>query len=729
MVMLTSILCVNLVSAAVNTTFNHGSLNNDLVIAFPFEEGSGIISRDYTNNSANLTLYNLSSSIWTTDGKFGNGLVFDGNKSTYGNSTRFADVVNLSSNHERTVAVWLNFSNVFNGMINKPWGWGEWAGAEKVFELSIGGIGHTNWSFSGFGADLISDVAVNANTWNLAVITYNGTDVGIHINGTNIANKTLTLNTVNTTLIVGNNIARASPFNGTLDELYIWNRTLNSSEILDLWNNGDGLAYYPIETIVTVNSQTYNVTTTETAQEDFIVNITYNSSNWNSVTSKLNYNGTNYTGTQSGIGDTILFRRTLSIPSYSGLGATNSFHWIFTLTNSTGVETYKSSSNTQTVSGINFTGYCNSTQIPFINFTINEAINPFPIKNATFKSSWRISTGISSTILNYSFENISELNHSFAFCFEDQDQSYIASATIEIDGTGYAKNFYFLTNATLTNTTTNIILYLLNDSDATATVLKVRDGAQNPIKNVYISIQFYDIGTDTFKTIGMAKTSSEGEDLVYLNWYDSLYKFVLVLNGITIKSTSPYKISETPQIFDIVPASTYGFAKFEDFSWSLYYNDTTQNFVLTFVKPSGDVDQGCLRVIKRNVTGDTLICETCESSSSATVYCNIAGYGNGTFIGTFYATGSLMWLDSITEMVGAVSDVYDLIGNLDGTTMAIILAGVVMSVFLVGGAALGVVGMLLGMLAVFAVGFQPLDVFTYMGIVIIGGVIVWILNK
>jgi len=56
-------------------------------------------------------------------------------------------------------------------------------------------------------------------------------------------------------------------------------------------------------------------------------------------------------------------------------------------------------------------------------------------------------------------------------------------------------------------------------------LLKPFNTAQNGIDDVLISIQRYDIGTDTFYTVAMAKTAGGvGEDLVYLNWYDTLYK-------------------------------------------------------------------------------------------------------------------------------------------------------------------------------------------------------------
>ena len=408
----------------------------------------------------------------------------------------------------------------------------------------------------------------------------------------------------------------------------------------------------------------------------------------------------------------------------------NSFYWIFSLTNATASYPVLSNSHNQTVSVISF-GLCAPTDHPYINFTTYDATNPFPLVNATFKSSWDI-TDVSggSVILNRSFEDTTGTNSSWAFCISPNSTNYTISVDIETDGATLAKNYYYLTDATVTNvSTTNVTLYLINDSAATLTELEVVDASSYPIEDVLITIQSYDVGTDTYYTVAMAKTSYLGKDLVYLNWYDTFYKFIFVKDGETLYSTTPYKISETPQIFKIVPATTYVFEKFRDFQYSLTYNNETQNFVLTFVKPSGDVDAGCLRVYKRNITNDYTICETCEVSSSATIYCNIADWGNGTFIADFYATGSFKWIANLFQTIGDInSEVYDALGEVGATGIAIIFAGVVTSFFLIS-PVLGVIGVLAGSFGAMFLGFQQLDYAVFWALAILGGLVIWKLQK
>jgi hypothetical protein len=167
-----------------------------------------------------------------------------------------------------------------------------------------------------------------------------------------------------------------------------------------------------------------------------------------------------------------------------------------------------------------------------------------------------------------------------------------------------------------------------------------------------------------------------------------------------------------------------------DFVYSLIYNDVTQNFVLTFTKPSGLVDQGCLRVTKRTAYNDTEVCLTCESSVSATLYCNIGSYGNGTFIAHFYATGSWYDLDWLEKTIGGTfaKTIYELLGNEDATAYAFFFSVIVVAMFFLS-PVLAIVGIILGILGGAALGFTMLNYTEFIGIVIIGGIIIWFVKR
>jgi len=477
--------------------------------------------------------------------------------------------------------------------------------------------------------------------------------------------------------------------------------------------------------IIKANNISYATTAVSTNTESFILNASYNSTAYSIITAKFNYNNTNYSTTITGSGEALV-SSTISLPLIQTT-TNKTFYWIMSFD---GVN-YTTSQYNQTVTPLAF-GICSDVLTSrVINFTTKSAENPFPIVNATFKSAWEVSSTQDGLLTQYNFEDVNGNITNWNFC-TDENTTVYASAQIEYDSTGYALNSYYISNATLTNGTDvqSISLYLLNDSIATTTVLSVRDNSKFGLEDVLIQVQLYDVGTGTFYTVSMAKTDYKGEDVVYLNWYDSLYKFTLIQGNELIMITNTTRITSTPTYFDIKDTTTNIFDKFENFVYSLTFNNVTNNFVLTFVKPSGEVDSGCLRVTKRSLANDTEICLLCETSSSATLSCNINGYGNGTYIATFYATGSYLKIDWLAHVVGGslASTIYAALGKEDASFYAFLFTGIVLSMSFIN-PVFGIVGLLLGILGGAALGFSLLNYAAFIGLCAVGVIIIWFLKR
>ena len=191
---------------------------------------------DVTKESASNTSCTLNgNATYTANGKFGGGLLLDGSGDfvSCGSST----LTNLPiGNSNYTISIWVK-SAVLNtgGYI----GWGEYGSNNRVnaFRTNDDGIQNYWW-----GNDLIhSSPALNLlNQWHHAVVNYNGTNRTIYFDGALL--KTDTPGTPNST---ASNFAigRTAPlyrefFNGTLDDLSIWNRALTLDEISYLYNSG-----------------------------------------------------------------------------------------------------------------------------------------------------------------------------------------------------------------------------------------------------------------------------------------------------------------------------------------------------------------------------------------------------------------------------------------------------------------------------------------------------------
>lgn len=112
----------------------------------------------------------------------------------------------------------------------------EFDGADGVIQPLIDGIAR------GSGSTVIND-----GTWHFAVITRNGNDYNVYLDGGSTPEATLTnaggsFGAVNR---IGQN-GHASIdgfFIGEVDEVGIWSRVLSTSEMSELYNSGNGLAY------------------------------------------------------------------------------------------------------------------------------------------------------------------------------------------------------------------------------------------------------------------------------------------------------------------------------------------------------------------------------------------------------------------------------------------------------------------------------------------------------
>ena len=231
-------------------------------------------------------------------------------------------------------------------------------------------------------------------------------------------------------------------------------------EAFDINENSDSLdnRTFVIAEGFAENSQTFNTTSFETATETFSIDITFNSTLFTTIAGVLNYDGTNFLGSRSGIGDSAIFTTAVSIPSVTA-PENRTFNWIINLTNTTGVNVFNSTSNNQSVDNI-VLDLCNSTLSQnYINFTFrNETINQENI-NATIVSTWTYFLGNGNVNSSLSFSNSSE-NPSYAFCFTPVDRPVNTILELAYNN-AESQQRIFSSTSLLSNVTTNQILYLL----------------------------------------------------------------------------------------------------------------------------------------------------------------------------------------------------------------------------------------------------------------------------
>ena len=90
-----------------------------------------------------------------------------------------------------------------------------------------------------------TDGTIDVDSWTMLTVRRNDTDTSLWINGA--FDKDVTNNNPagdGTDIALGDGTDVEQPnFNGLMDEIGVWNRSLSDSEITDLYNGGSGITY------------------------------------------------------------------------------------------------------------------------------------------------------------------------------------------------------------------------------------------------------------------------------------------------------------------------------------------------------------------------------------------------------------------------------------------------------------------------------------------------------
>ena len=535
------------------------NLNEDIIAYYDFNEASGDLLNIFNSSVSNGTLINTPTQ-GIVSSLLPKAYEFDSSSTEWINIT---DIAFPSVNG--SIMIWAQPSfdggksggnqHAFWGSNSSTNGYLLFQGSDTLLYLRIDSIDLTLNSSGNWSA---GDWVMFTATWNTV-----SDDYFVYINDKEFFHKTNLLDSnVITSLGIGARGDGVLPFDGNISEMGVWNRTLNSSEIVDLYNSGDGIEFggavqitlnQPednlntinssiifncssasvatglvnltlindgvdnltvfnttatqlsltlqslrtgfsigkhnwtckssninniIQTeserffnisVLTVNNETFNVTTFETASETYIVNVNSNSS---LTAANLIWDGTSFVGTQSGN----IWSRTIDIPEGD---STKQFFWNFIFAG----DSINSTANNVVISATNFS-LCGGEggSDTFLNFTFkNETLSLEPT-NATISSEFTYWLGSNTENKTFTFLNASE-NPVYSFCAIPSNRSLNINYLVNYNNLE-SQQRTFSEARTLTNTTFERILYLLPTSLGIFTTFRTEDTLSNTLSLV-----------------------------------------------------------------------------------------------------------------------------------------------------------------------------------------------------------------------------------------------------
>lgn len=408
------------------------------------------------------------------------------------------------------------------------------------------------------------------------------------------------------------------------------NLTFNVTDILDLVNST--LVEWDIK--VTEINQTYSNTTTEGSTQDISAEIRLGSSLTISA-AVLDYNGTLFAGVSTTSGENeIILKSGLITPNVEA-NENITFHWSIILS---GGEIINLSEQNQTIINIGVDN-CSTFTNKILNMTMVDEEMQTSLSNTVLEIALNIfSEDRTTEVVDFSneFDNINPVE----ICLNlniSEGVSYSVDSIIRYTATDYANEYYNIVDYTLNNNseTQNLTLYDLNLSDSTDFQLTFTGEDFLPVENALVSIERQYISENTFKTVELPKTDSNGQTILHLVRNDVIYNILVTKDGVVLGnfqnviafcedftigacSLPLNAISNVSLVFDYDDEIGLIFQQVPQ------YNDTTKIVSFSFSSTDGTTKLVEMSVERRDVFGNRTVCENAVLSSSGTVSCQVS---------------------------------------------------------------------------------------------------------
>ena len=253
---------------------------------------------------------------------------------------------------------------------------------------------------------------------------------------------------------------------------------------------------------------------------------------------------------------------------------------------------------------------------------------------------------------------------------------------------------------------------------------KVVDLSAEGVPDITVIFEKYNEATNTYTTVAMDKTDSDGNGQVYLDINNVKYRIILEQNGEVVQTYTPMLISctDTPCLtLEINPSSYESFWDYSDkIGYSCSFDKSTRVLHCDVTDTSGVTQTDCLNISEIGVAGIVPYYSVCDSGSSVTLTKTLPKnetYGYSLSV-KFNDGKTYTFISDIIEWVG--SPMYGLTGVVAAFVIFIFLA-----MFGIWNPTASIILGTIGIVVSVYLGVLSIGIGSLIGLVIAAGVLIW----
>ncbi len=221
---------------------------------------------------------------------------------------------------------------------------------------------------------------------------------------------------------------------------------------------------------------------------------------------------------------------------------------------------------------------------------------------------------------------------------------------INYDSAKFTKRDFYVT--VVNNTNSSIKLYLLSLTNGTDVTFTVQDESGNKLENATIQLKRFFQSTNSYRTVAMARTNTEGKTIIDVDFNDAFYETFTTFKTFTLSTLGTKIISTTMFLtIDLIADPFIDIDVVNDVATTISFNNLTQNFKYTLTTISGFARKATIKVFRITPTTETLVCTETDTSSSVTLLCFV----NTTITGATYTATGFVEAGSVDRQTNTIS--------------------------------------------------------------------------